>query len=70
MKLGLFSRVIVFSSILAAFNYGLIGIFHVNLVGYMFQAVPMVEKVVYIALGYQTLTLALNNTSNAGRLIV
>ncbi len=50
--------------IVGAINWGLVGLFNVNLVSQLFGTVPMLEKLTYILIGASGIVLALTKLMN------
>ncbi len=50
--------------VVGGLNWGLVGLFNYNLVSMIFGSWPMVERVVYMAVGLSALYLALNHKSD------
>lgn len=41
--------------IIGGLNWGLVGAFNFNLVGYLFQTLPVVERIIYVLVGLSAL---------------
>ncbi|MFU0823861.1 DUF378 domain-containing protein [Clostridium sp.] len=50
-KLSLIDKISLLVIIIGAINWGLIGLFNFNLVKFIFGAIPLLQRIIYIVIG-------------------